>query len=544
MNKLWKPVMAIVVTVALIGSCNMGFNGTSEEQSSGGTDQPAPAPSLPTEPSDPNMSLLHIGVPTISASLMEALDATYTPSGGGISGSALLFASGVTFTLEYPEASGIADIVWTVNSLNYSYVSAGEEVGPLAYSAQEVNPGTGMVLHAQVFGGDPLVTEPVVSGSSAPFSVGPGSTATVNITATPYNPVVLNTTTASESVSVKRLPFTPSENPAYVDEETTPDEMPFNVVFNDLGGERWYHVQPSSTTASYKFARIRVSPTGGDVIMFPFEADGTRTPLWDGFGYDFNLSIMEYVTGNTGALPSNSRAGIMVPMYSVDTSPVWDELFVGVVPLGVSAGNTSIDVVYDELDYSGLTPPSADLTNPVSGTPVVLEFTVPASSFLDPQWDDVDNEFWMQEHFYELENNVNTMASDGLNEIEVTIEFDVLEDWMYMDLLYPMGGNLADSVPENNEYPELGLYWEGADDAATPYRAAFVPTGVSITEEVDRDVVTITYDVDPTALPEAPVSLDPATVRYKFAVGSDLPGNGYSIVWVNNSPGYVSGSID
>lgn len=544
MNVRLSLIATAAGLVLLLGACSMGLDGTSASNT-------AATPELPTEPSDPDNGLLHIAVPTVSQSLLDALDATYDPS-GAMSTQALVFASTVDFTLQYPDGSGIADITWT-QDVDPDYATIDEASGDaVTIVGHEVTPGTGLILEAEVYNTNVSSDTPVVVGQSAPFSVGPGSTTSVSITALPNNPIVFDTSGQTHTGSLAQMSF----DATYVDPDV-------EFTLNGIGGEQWFKVVTPPSPADGTFARVRVQPTGTDAVLLPFNAAGQSGSdiLGEAFGYDFYRSVFNYAIGGGHQLPTETVSGMIWPLFEVqDTqdgtgSYLADtENYAALIAPGLNDTTAAgYEIRYDVLDYSGVTR-DPDLVDPTTANPVVLDLTTPYTSVLQPVFQDGTDpqdgdyaELYAEEHYLKLQADPDTMTTSGENDLEFQIEVDLADDLMNDELYrYDPTANLVDG--SNQDYPSFGFYWEGQDGSVDPeaeYRFVFPPDSISITSGTESDTITLTYTVNYSSLPGLSGASDlvPGSEEFWFVVGSDWSGTRYTIVWGNNSPGIVDGTI-
>ena len=541
-----KRFLVLSVSVMLLWfgiSCSMDMGpSTSDVLASSDT-------SLPTEPSDSEKSLLRIGVPTVSSAIMDSLDATYQPtSDDGVNSRAILQADSVDFTLSYPAGSGMADYEWSV-AATYENVTEDEI---LMVAAEEVVPGNDLVLTAEVYNSNVSTTDPVVTGTSDPFSVGPGGSVDVPITAIPFQPVDLAGPSATDTTSHTQLSIDAVEN-------TTDPDIMMDITVNSLGGEAWYNVTPFALEAN-RYARLRISPSSSDVITHIYDSDGSRLNQdVMAMGYEMQTAMMEYLGSGTNNFPTSSRAGVIVPLFDIEDpdnagnfyyAPD-SSFYAGFSFVGINdASSGTADVVYDELVYSGSS--SADLLDFTTSNPVIAA-TTPTDNVFYPRvgtddnetpGDTSDDEIYLESegsHFYRLDMaDMSIDTAGAANDIDVSFEVDVCTPDFIESLTMPVSFDpTTQPIEELYWESDFLLMYQGTNTAGdTEYYDQIIPNSFTVVEGADRDTITVNYTVDQSVLESQGVDL--STVEVILVLRSWMGGNGYSVSWVNNTPGSIN----
>lgn len=239
-----------VALLLAVAACNMGV-GTLAEGSG------RPLESGPTEP----FTGARVTIPLVSPGLLSAMNAGYSPSAGGISTQAILFATSAEFTLYQNGAEPIA--TWVLSDGEEGLTTIGEDGPPRLEAFLAIDAGDGYTLEVTVYNNKVSSVESVVEGKSAEFAITAGVSTSVTIIAVPSNPVIFATDNETDSRSIAQTPY------SFLD--GGPGEP--DLVFTGFGGEAWYELD--LTGGADRFVRFRADPDGeADAIILVYDESG------------------------------------------------------------------------------------------------------------------------------------------------------------------------------------------------------------------------------------------------------------------------------
>lgn len=246
-----KIITGIGVALLLaIAACNMGVGTLAENHGQ-------PLEPGPTEP----FTGARVTIPLISPGLLSAMNAGYSPSAGGISTQAILFATSAEFVLYQDGGGPIA--TWALSDDEDGLTTIGEDAPPRLEAFLAIDAGTGYTLEVTVYNSKVSSVESVVEGTSSEFAITAGVSTPVTILAVPSNPVIFATDNETDSRSIAQTPYSflhggPGE----------PD-----LEFTGFGGEAWYELD--LTGGADRFVRFRADPDGeADAIILVYDESG------------------------------------------------------------------------------------------------------------------------------------------------------------------------------------------------------------------------------------------------------------------------------
>lgn len=473
MNSIRRYGICFLLILVALGACNMGL-GSSPESSAGAEHS--------TDPQAPGVT---VSIPMVSVALLDALDAVYAPAGGDIGPQALLFATRAEFQLWQ---GGVLQDEWNVSAADgLTEVTSGPQITDF----HEVPAGIGYTIEVEVFNSRVSDVDPVVTGTSEPFSVGIGSTE-VPIICDPYEPTLLDTDGQTESFTLAQTPF---------EFDLASDG---DVSITGLGGETWFELAVEG--ASDRFVRLYAEP-GGDAepVLLQYEddvviEDGPSPGLGWGFFPDADGGQGGTRTGIMGSREDDTVYYLAAVLLNRDGSTAEADL------------DVFLDIYSRPFVAHDNAAPFGTYADEHPGfviEPLAAGVDVSKTLF----WEGALPDKTEMIHYYELSGIPwNDDALPDPLEISVTATFDVLEP-----------DHLMGFVEEDGEdWPRLGLTVEDTDEVLDLYYgAAIADPDRTVTEHADGSTsISFAIDVPTTDMERAIIG-----------VSSYWEGNRYTLNW-------------
>jgi hypothetical protein len=476
-------IIAVVLITVMMFACSMDLVP--------GDDATADGTSLPAEPSDPSKGLIHIGVQPVSSRLLDQLSQS---ASGDVTSKAILFATKVDFTLDYPDATGIPDETW---SRTVTFTPPGDDMPSLATTAEEVVPADGLTLTAEVFNSTVSTTQPVITGTSAPFDVNAGVTSSVTIIGIPANTTTLPQSTPT-SATLAQFPYT-------IDGSGV-------MSISAVGGEGWFDMSLDRTgiSGAGHYFRVMVDPSTSDgqdtdAYCMPIGTDGSWLLQGADSGSAYGFGITDV---SENPMYPDTRAAFMIELPDSSDPDYTDptDAFIAVVLGNVTGSTAAADYT---VEWDVLSRPETVYSN-VDQTSAVTLAQLSAQT-KEIFYNDNTTEDYLLTHYYVLEP---TDLAPAVNDITVNVSFDVLEQGHLLDTLGPSDDGMLLLVGDDGS----------GETEISPATVTFP----------DQQTIELTYSFD----------ASPYTGGIFFKIGAGQKGNQYTVEWSNQTSGYVEGTIE